>query len=218
MNAESAVGSRRGRVLALVLLTAVVAAVLAALTTVAALAGHDRFDDVVAEHPHEEGIGWVADAGVSVGCNQAGTEYCPSDTVTRAQMGTFMHRLSGNDPDTPPSVHAERADQLGGAELFAAATVDDEGNIEVESGAVDSVDHLGTGEYRIHFSEDFREGSPEFAMHGTIGAIRIAGNARTCQWQFDGNSNDSVKTSCYDNSGAPADTSHSVMFMRPVEG
>ena len=57
------------------------------------------FLDVGDGDTHAEGIEWVADAGVSVGCGN-GTNYCPDDSVSRAQMGTFMYRLSGNDPAT----------------------------------------------------------------------------------------------------------------------
>ena len=63
------------------------------------------FLDVGDGDTHAEGIEWVADAGVSVGCGD-GTNYCPDDDVSRAQMGTFMYRLSGNDPATDPSVNA----------------------------------------------------------------------------------------------------------------
>jgi hypothetical protein len=46
----------------------------------------------------------MADSGVTVGCGD--DRFCPSDPVTRAQMATFMHRLSGTAPDTGPSVNA----------------------------------------------------------------------------------------------------------------
>lgn len=82
---------------------------------IAALAGN-VFNDVADDHTHIEGITWVKDSGVSVGCDNNGN-YCPDDNVTRAQMGTFMYRLSGNDPATAPSVaaaSAENADKLDG--------------------------------------------------------------------------------------------------------
>lgn len=105
------------RMILLILLTAVVAAVVAALSTMAALAASDRFNDVASGHPHEEGIGFVADAGVSIGCTSDGGSYCPDDEVTRDQMGTFMHRLSGNDPATPPSVNAAALDGMSASDL-----------------------------------------------------------------------------------------------------
>lgn len=139
----------RGRTLLLVLLTAVVAAVIAALTTVAAVAGHDRFDDVGAEHPHEDGIGFVADAGVSIGCTEDGAEYCPDDEVTRAQMGTFLYRLSGNDPETPPSVtaaHALQADHATSADSADHATTADSATSADQATSADSADQLVAGD------------------------------------------------------------------------
>jgi hypothetical protein len=73
-----------------------------------AVAGHSRFGDGPFG-PHEAGVHFVADAGITAGCNADGTRYCPSDNVTRAQMGTFMHRLSGNG-SVPPSVNARTLD------------------------------------------------------------------------------------------------------------
>ncbi|WP_157041786.1 S-layer homology domain-containing protein [Nitriliruptor alkaliphilus] len=71
----------------------------------AALATH-VFSDVPHSHPHAKGIGYVSETGVTQGCD--GSRYCPGDGLTRAQMGTFLYRASGNDPDTPPSVNAAR--------------------------------------------------------------------------------------------------------------
>lgn len=65
------------------------------------------FTDVGHADTHTPGIEWVADAGVTAGCGD-GTAYCPNDNVTRAQMGTFMCRLSGNC-GVAPSVNAATA-------------------------------------------------------------------------------------------------------------
>ena len=86
-------------------ITAIAIAMLTATATVAAMAASDRFGDVAAGHPHEEGIGFVVDSDVTAGCGD-GSDYCPSDEVTRAQMATFLHRLSGHSPDADPSVDA----------------------------------------------------------------------------------------------------------------
>ena len=85
----------------LILAVTGVAVVAAAVGALAA----DRFADVAGDHPHAEGIGWVADAEITLGCGD-GAEYCPSDEVSRGQMATFMHRLSGNAPGIAPSVDA----------------------------------------------------------------------------------------------------------------
>lgn len=80
------------------------------------------FDDVPAGHTHEDGIQWVKDSGVTAGCSP--TEYCPDDSVTRAQMATFMHRLSGHASGISPSVDADSVDGLDAAQIkpFASAT------------------------------------------------------------------------------------------------
>jgi hypothetical protein len=70
---------------------------LALLLVIPGIAGATHiFDNVVDSHPHAAGIEWMAGSGVTVGCGDG--NYCPSDHVTRAQMGTFLYRLSGNDP------------------------------------------------------------------------------------------------------------------------
>ena len=44
---------------------------------------------------HEANINALRGAGVTMGCNAEGTLFCPSDTVTRAQMAAFIHRALG---------------------------------------------------------------------------------------------------------------------------
>jgi hypothetical protein len=87
------------------------AAVLLAAVTVlvpgTALAGYAAFDD----GPfgvHEDGVEWLTEHRVTNGCTPS--EYCPSDDVTRAQMATFMHRLSGHAAGVAPSVDAATLD------------------------------------------------------------------------------------------------------------
>lgn len=100
------------------------AGTIVAVTVVAMVAGAvgavaaTRFGDVRAGHAHEAGIGWLVDAGVTAGCGD-GSDYCPDDPVTRSQMATFMHRLSGHAPGTAPSVDAASVDGMTAAELAA---------------------------------------------------------------------------------------------------
>ena len=89
------------------------------IVPLAAYAG-SVFDDVDDTDTHIDGITFMKDSGVSVGCDAA-NNYCPQDNVTRAQMGTFMYRLSGNDPATAPSVNADTVDGLDGADLQTSA-------------------------------------------------------------------------------------------------
>jgi hypothetical protein len=60
------------------------------------------FDDVDDDNPHAEGIEFVAEHGISRGCDPAGTRFCPTDGLTRQQMATFLYRASGLDPDIGP--------------------------------------------------------------------------------------------------------------------
>jgi hypothetical protein len=89
--------------------------VLAASTT--ALATH-RFDDVADDHPHAAGINWAASSGVTRGCAD-GSNFCPDQAVTRAEMATFMARLAGQG--TSPSVNADKVDGLDADQLRGSA-------------------------------------------------------------------------------------------------
>jgi hypothetical protein len=46
----------------------------------------------VERNTHADNIAALAERGVTKGCNSAGTLYCPSDSVTRGQMATFIVR------------------------------------------------------------------------------------------------------------------------------
>ncbi len=51
------------------------------------------FVDVPANHPFVTEISWLADQGITLGCNSpANTQYCPTAPVTRAQMASFLKR------------------------------------------------------------------------------------------------------------------------------
>lgn len=79
------------------------------MAPVVAYAGHVGFTD----GPfgvHTSGVHFVSTTGISNGCGN-GSQYCPADPVTRAQMATFLHRLSGTG-GTPPTVNAQTVDGL----------------------------------------------------------------------------------------------------------
>jgi hypothetical protein len=85
------------------LVVLVLALALAALVPAAAVAGYASFKD----GPfgvHEDGVDWLSRSGVTAGCTPS--EFCPADPVTRAQMATFLHRLSGRAGGVAPSVDA----------------------------------------------------------------------------------------------------------------
>jgi hypothetical protein len=72
----------------------------------------DAFTDVAAGDTHAAGIGAVARAGITRGCDAAGTRYCPADAVTRAQMATFLDRaLSLPDGDVDRFVDVSASDR-----------------------------------------------------------------------------------------------------------
>ena len=60
----------------------------------------DRFADV--SGVHEGNINAIAEAGVTLGCDEAGTLFCPDDPVRRDQMASFIGRALGLEPIEPP--------------------------------------------------------------------------------------------------------------------
>jgi len=53
----------------------------------------NRFSDV--SGIHTANINALAEAGITLGCNASGTDFCPDDPVSRAQMATFLTRAFG---------------------------------------------------------------------------------------------------------------------------
>lgn len=93
----------------------------------AAWASH-RFSDVPTTNVFHDDISWLADAGVTKGCNPPdNTNFCPADTVTRQTMAAFLRRLAENqvvDARTAVSAdsatnaaHATTADSAATAEI-----------------------------------------------------------------------------------------------------
>ncbi len=60
----------------------------------------DRFSDV--SGVHEGNINAIAEAEVTLGCNEAGTLFCPDDLVRRDQMASFLGRALDLKPINPP--------------------------------------------------------------------------------------------------------------------
>ena len=63
------------------------------------------FEDIVG-NVHEDDIRAIAARGITKGCNESGTLYCPDDLVTRAQMATFLARALELEPPEDPDVGA----------------------------------------------------------------------------------------------------------------
>jgi hypothetical protein len=80
-----------------------------------AVAAH-QFDDVPNSNVFHADIGWLADAGITKGCNPPdNTEFCPKDEVTREQMAAFMRRFAqflGAEDGTPAN-----ADKIDGKDV-----------------------------------------------------------------------------------------------------
>lgn len=82
------------RTITVAILAAVVGALVA--TPIAVYASHS-FTDVPDSNTFHADIEWLADAGVTKGCNPpTNSKYCPKDNVTREQMAAFMRRLAMN--------------------------------------------------------------------------------------------------------------------------
>lgn len=75
-------------------LALIVVSALVLIVPITAFAATSLFDDVPDSSPFVDDINWMKTSGITNGCNPAGTEYCPSENVTRQQMAAFMHRLA----------------------------------------------------------------------------------------------------------------------------
>jgi hypothetical protein len=74
-------------------LTTVIALVLTTAVSTAVIAAH-RFNDVPNSNQFHGSISWMADNGVTQGCDPDNNLFCPSDNVTRQQMAAFMRRFA----------------------------------------------------------------------------------------------------------------------------
>jgi hypothetical protein len=64
---------------------------------------------VPASHVFHNDIAWLADHGITKGCNPPGNDlYCPNDPVTRGQMAAFLHRFGDISMSTTIAI-----DQIG---------------------------------------------------------------------------------------------------------
>ncbi|WP_052665377.1 S-layer homology domain-containing protein [Nitriliruptor alkaliphilus] len=142
-------------------LVTILAAVAVLSVPIAAFATH-VFDDVDDGSVHAPGIHYVADTGITLGCDA--NNYCPGDTLTRAQMGTFLYRSSGNDPATPPSVNAASiasiaqvsdSNTIAGSAVNTASVSCPEGTVVTGGGA--STNNQGT--WRMAVSRPLANGA-----------------------------------------------------------
>jgi hypothetical protein len=102
---------KRRHIYALVAAVALVVTIL----PVASWASH-QFTDVPDSNIFHNDIAWLADNGVTLGCNPpANDKFCPGDVVDRQAMAAFLHRLAVNKVvDAKTAVQADNADKLDG--------------------------------------------------------------------------------------------------------
>ena len=122
------------RQLRLLIAVAATTALLIAPATVWAI---DRFTDVPDSNVFHDDISWLADAGVTLGCNPPSNDrFCPDSNVTRAQMAAFMRRLAENQV-----VDAATLDGLDSTEIapmvYTQTDTDNGGTTETASGRVE---------------------------------------------------------------------------------
>lgn len=141
----------------------IVAAFVLFLVPVAAIAA-GGFTDVEDDSVFKTDIEWLADAGVTRGCNPPTNDrFCPEGNVTREQMSAFMHRLAVNkvvDAKTAVTadnaMNATNADKLDGKDSTAFAA----------SGHDHDADYLATADKAADSDRLDGKDSTEFAVSG----------------------------------------------------
>lgn len=96
-------GRLRGKARKLVVALALLALLAVPVTYVVA---SDTFTDVPTNAFYHNSVNAVANAGITVGCNSAGTRYCPGDPVTRGQMAVFLDKLGNLSGGSGPVTDA----------------------------------------------------------------------------------------------------------------
>jgi hypothetical protein len=86
----------------------------------------DKFTDVPDSNVFHGDISWLANAGVTKGCNPpTNNRFCPSDVVRRETMAAFMHRLAVNQVVDAGSLQGFTAAELMNGSGSAAASAGD---------------------------------------------------------------------------------------------
>jgi len=116
--------SRRALRLALVVLVTV------AVTAPVSVFAASQFTDVPGDHLFHDDIVWLADSGVTRGCNPPDNDmFCPESYVTRGQMAAFMRRLAASGAVDAGTVDGQDAVAIAsratGAVMTAPADTDE---------------------------------------------------------------------------------------------
>ena len=170
--------------------------VVAATTLVAAPASAwaaGAFSDIPSSGAWAQAIGYLAAHGITVGCNSTGTEFCPSQPVTRAEMAMFLYRMSGNDPTVPANIDAatlggQTIAQLSGHRLLSGTavptvSVGDDGDFYLDTATHYLYGPKANGSWPAGVSLIGPQGSPGPAgPAGPAGATGATGPAGTTSW------------------------------------
>ncbi len=147
----------------------------------AVLASHS-FTDVPDAHTFHADVAWLAETGVTKGCNPpANTEFCPGDYVTRGQMAAFLHRLAINQV-----VDAADSDLLDGKDGPGVAYEKNDSGTTVPS----TVSVLQSAEITAPqdgyvIAEAYSQISSSHTT-GTLDDARLSLAAQTNDWDADG--------------------------------
>jgi hypothetical protein len=139
-------------------LATVIVLVLTTAVSTAVLAGH-QFSDVPESNQFHGSISWMADNEITVGCNEAGTEFCPGDNVRRETMASFMRRFAQTygavgdsvlDFDSEVTVDDSAAFEVGSVEVTPKA----EANVVLNGHATLEKTTTAEGRYDVTIKRD----------------------------------------------------------------
>jgi hypothetical protein len=224
------------RLLKAILVVTIVGAVIAPI----AVSASHTFTDVTDANVFHDQITWLADAGVTKGCNPPTNDmFCPGANVTREQMAAFMKRLAeAKVVDAATAVNADHATTADSAttagdagtldgrdsadfvgttdfiKVFAAATFEIGGAIRSSAGPVTGATNLSPGEYRVNFSENFRPGD----VAPIVSVTRLNTSGGSCAWSFNGSSDTEIDVSCHTPTGASTNALFSMVVYTVDQG
>lgn len=175
---------------------------------VAVYAAHS-FDDVPETNTFHSDIAWLADAGITQGCNPPSNDlFCPEDEVTREQMAAFMHRFAsylGAEDGTPARAdHADTADTANDAQQLQGKGVAD----LVPRAAFASVPETPSSELPLeveitapapgvilaHGSVDAYAGPDEYSCHLYLDGAVVQGSGMASELNNQDNSEENCTT------------------------
>lgn len=161
----------------------VAAILLLVLSVPLVVVASDTFDDVDDDNVFHNDIAWLANSGVTKGCNPpANTNFCPSDVVTREQMAAFLRRLAEGAIVDAATVEGQTVQQIiasasaGGPPIFVDPALPFVGinrETQISSNEVFGVRYEGgADEYGGMYVETSNADGWPFYGYATNGAFR----------------------------------------------